>query len=132
MNIQEVKEHLNGLKTMSELNPKDYALEGKIADAIASQKGDMKFTQLRKFFGHIKKIESTMVKGKKDEDPIDGADIYLLIPELAYGVGRNVISKDFYDIMKICLGGDKIKNVKDFKRFVDLLSAVIAFHKMRS
>lgn len=132
MTIKEVKQMLEGINTLTDLKPESYALENGIADTIAQQKGEMKFTQLRKFFGHIKKIEATKIKGKKDSDPVDKSDIYLLMPELAYGLGRKVISKDFYEIMKICLSGDKISTVADFKRFIDLLSAVIAYHKMRS
>ena len=55
----------------------------------------------------------------------------MLMPELAYGFGRGVISKDFYDVMKICLGSSKIKKVADFKRFIELLTAVIAYNKKR-
>lgn len=129
--MKDVKEYLEKLTTLSQLSPDSYALENGIADAIARQKGEMKFTQLRKFFGHIKKIEATKIKGKKDSDSVDTSEIHLLMPELAYGVGRNVISRDFYEIMKICLSSNKVKTVADFRRFIDLLSAVIAYHKMR-
>jgi len=128
--IIDVKKHLEGLKSLSELKSEDYALEGGIAETIARQKGDMKFTQLRKFFGHIKKLESTEIKGKKGSDKIDPTKLFLLMPELAYGVGRGVISEEFYDVMKICLSGQKIKTVGDFKQFIQLLTAVIAYNKM--
>lgn len=127
--MDDVKKHLEKLPALSHLQPEDYALEGKIADTIAGKKGDMKFTQIRKFFGHIKKIETVEIKGKKDTAAFDSKKLYLLMPELAYGYGRGVISKDFYEVMKICLGGNKINTVVDFKRFVDLLTAVIAYNK---
>ncbi len=132
--IEDVKKHLAELPTLSALKPEDYALEGKIADVIAKGKDKkdkeaMKFTQIRKFFGHIKKIETTEVKGKKENQSFDLTKLYLLMPELAYGYGRGVISKDFYEVMKICLASNKIKTVADFKRFIDLLTAVIAYHK---
>lgn len=126
--IEDVKKHLAGLPALSALKPEDYALEGKIADIIAKGKGDMKFTQIRKFFGHIKKIETAEIKGKKDDETFDLTKLYLLMPELAYGYGRGVISKDFYEVMKTCLTG-KVKIVKDFRSFVDLLTAVIAYNK---
>lgn len=129
--IDDVKEHLEQLNVLSALKPEDYALEGGIADKIAGEKGDMKFTQIRKFFGYIKKIETSDLKGKKDNDIFDLAKLYMLMPELAYGFGRGVISKDFYDVMKICLGSSKIKKVADFKRFIELLTAVIAYNKKR-
>jgi CRISPR type III-A-associated protein Csm2 len=128
-NIADVKKHLENLKTLSDLKPDDYALEGGIADTIAGKKGEMNFTQIRKFFGHIKKVETSELKGKKDTDAIDKSKLYLLMPELAYGLGRRVISKDFYEIIKICLNNNKITTVLDFKRFIQLLTAVIAYHK---
>ncbi len=129
--MEKVKKHLEDLKTLSALKPDDYALEGGIADTIAGKKGEMKFTQIRKFFGHIKKIETSELKGKRDDDTIDSAKLYLLMPELAYGFGRGVISKDFYEVMKVCLGGNKITKVADFRRFIELLTAVIAYNKKR-
>lgn len=129
--IKEVENHLNNqLKTLSELKPEDYTLKDGIADRIAEKKGKMKFTQIRKFFGHIKEIEKK-IKGKKDDSPIDVSELYMLMPELAYGYGREVVSKEFYDVMKICIAGKKIQTVKDFNRFVELLTAVIAYHKER-
>ncbi len=128
--IGDIKEHLTKLKTLSELRPEDFALEGGIAHIIVKKKGDMKFTQIRKFFGQIKKIEATKIKGKNSDDKVSMADFYLLMPELAYGVGRKVVSREFYDVMKICLSGNKIQTVADFRKFIDLLTAVIAYHKM--
>lgn len=131
--MNDVKNHLERLNSLSDLKPEDYALEGGIADKIAQQSGEMKFTQLRKFFGHIKKIEREEKKGKGriDSDSFDLTKLYLLMPELVYAYGRQLITKDFYDVMKICLGPDKIKEVADFKRLVELLTAVIAYHKKK-
>jgi CRISPR type III-A-associated protein Csm2 len=92
----------------------------------------MKFTQIRKFFSQIKRIETTELREKKDTDPIDPTKLYMLMPELAYGVGREVIDKEFYEVMKICLAGNKIQKVADFKRFVELLTAVIAYKKFET
>lgn len=129
--MNDVKRHLNSLESMSQLKPEDYALEeGGMAHTIAiKSKEDMKFTQIRKFFGHIKKIE-TEIKGRKDTDKIELGKLYMLLPELAYGVGRKVVNKEFYEVMKICLSENKIQTVADFKRFIELLTAVIAYHKL--
>jgi len=132
--MDDVKKHLNALPSLSQLKPEDYALKGGIADFIASTVGkdkEMKFTQIRKFFGNIKKIETVKLKDKRDEDKIDSTDFYQLMPELAYGYGRGLITREFYDVMKICLTGGKIQRVKDFTRFIELLSAVIAYNKER-
>lgn len=130
--MEDVKKHLEGLTTLSQLRPEDYAPEdGGMANTIAIRsKEDMKFTQIRKFFGHIKKIEATEIKGKKDMDKVESSKLYLLMPELAYGVGRKVVNREFYEVMKICLSKNKIKTVADFRRFIELLTAVIAYHKL--
>jgi CRISPR type III-A-associated protein Csm2 len=130
MDIEEVKRRLKEIDKLRNLKAEDYAIENGLADQIASAKKE-KFTQIRKFFGHIKKIESTKIKGRKDDEKISKEDIYILMPELAYNYGRNVISKEFYEIMKICLTGNKIESVADFKKFIDFLSAIIAYRKMR-
>lgn len=128
--IDKLKERLEKIDKLRNLKAEDYAIENGIADQIAQSLSE-KFTQIRKFFGHIKKIESTKIKGRRDDEKISKEDIYILMPELAYNYGRKVISKEFYEIMKICLTGNKIENVSDFKKFIDFLSAIIAYRKMR-
>ena len=128
--IDDVKERIRSLKTFSTIDPEFYAKENGAAHIIAKDvREKMKVTQLRKFFGHIKQIQAKY-KGKKDDDKVEKGELYLLMPELAYALGRNLISKNFYELMKISLSSEKIPTVKDFNRFVDFLSAVLAYHKM--
>lgn len=127
--IQDVTRHLEGLRSLADLKVEDFAPEGKIADIIAQRRGDMKFTQIRKFFGEIKRIEKKN-RNKRLDESVDKTDIFLLLPELAYGFGRKVISREFYEVMKTCLTGERIKTVADFRRFVDLLTAIVAYYKM--
>jgi len=134
--VADITKYLSNLKVLSDLNPKDYitveADKRGFAEIIASTVGkdeEMKFTQLRKFFGHIKKIEASDIKGKKENETIDATKVYLLLPELAYCYGRKLITKNFYDVFKICLTDNRIKTVGDFKRLVDFLAAVIAYCK---
>lgn len=130
MNINDVKKKIEEIKTFSELDPAFYAPEGKAAHVVAlNVKNTMKVTQLRKFFGHIKQIEAK-IKGKKNEETFDPTHLYILMPELAYALGRNLISQDFYELMKICLSPKKIKTIGDFRRFVEFFSAILAYHKM--
>ena len=130
MNINEVINKIRELKTFSAIDPEFYAKENGAAHVVAKDvKKKMKVTQLRKFFGHIKKIQAKY-KGKPAEDQINKSDIFLLMPELAYALGRELISKNFYDLMKLSLDSQKISTAKDFNCFVDFLSAVLAYHKM--
>lgn len=89
-------------------------------------------SQLRKFFGAVKKIQSTEFEKSKSE-------IELLIPKIAYSVGRDIKKdnnqlkykskiKDFYDLLLPLL--NEIKQDKNrFKNFVNILESLVAYHK---
>jgi CRISPR-associated protein Csm2 len=92
----------------------------------------MTTTQIRNFFGEVKRIQA---KGFKEEE-----SAFLLIrPKLAYAEAR-VLQKtaksrisDFKTIMDkshkaVDLGNDKDKE-DQFQRFVDFLEAILAYHK---
>ncbi|MEM4368625.1 MAG: type III-A CRISPR-associated protein Csm2 [Candidatus Anstonellales archaeon] len=122
----------NSDNTMSNLSPDDYAVENGAAYVVAKNvKDKMKINQLRKFFTRIKSIDNE-IRMKKEDNNFDASKTVVLLPELAYAYGRGLITREFYDLMKICLSETKIKTVKDFKRLVDFLSAVLAYHKMLS
>lgn len=130
LTIDEVKKKIQAAKNFSDFDPEYFAKENGAAHIVAVDvKQKMKVTQLRKFFGHIKKIQAKY-KGKNDEDRVEKNELYLLLPELAYALGRNLISPNFYELMKLSLGTSKIEKVKDFHRFIEFLSAVLAYHKM--
>jgi CRISPR type III-A-associated protein Csm2 len=122
--LEKIMQDLKNLSSMGELTPEKFAPQNGIAYQIAEllRRKEMKFTQLRKFFGELKGIEMEVKKGS-----FDRSKLLILMPELAYGVGRKVVSKEFYDIMKICI--EKIKNKDDFEKFVEFLTAIIAYYK---
>ncbi|HRN54858.1 MAG TPA: type III-A CRISPR-associated protein Csm2 [Niabella sp.] len=86
-------------------------------------------SQLRKFFGEIKRIQADFENGKMD--------LVLLDPKIAYAVGRakkdsgkshRVKIEDFYNQISPLIGQigyDK----KKFKHFVQLCEAIVAYHK---
>jgi CRISPR type III-A-associated protein Csm2 len=126
--LEKIMRELKNLSSMGELSPEKFAPQNGIAYQIAEllRRKEMKFTQLRKFFGELKGIE--MEVKKESFDPLKHRPkLLMLMPELAYGVGRRVVSKEFYDIMKICI--EKIKNKDDFEKFVEFLTAIIAYYK---
>lgn len=128
--IREVIDRIKNLKRFYDYPVREFAAENGHADIVAKKVRDnVKVTQLRKFFTQIKQIELEC-KGKNPEDDFDAnVKIYLLLPELAYARGRNLITQDYYYLMKECLNVQKIKQVKDFNRLVDFLTAVLAYHK---
>ncbi len=88
----------------------------------------MSTSQLRKFFGEIKRIQADFDNCKNDA--------ILLDPKIAYSVGREkkeakfapVAIEDFYKLvnpMIRAINGDKQK----FKHFVQVCEAIVAYHK---
>ncbi|MCX7733150.1 MAG: type III-A CRISPR-associated protein Csm2 [bacterium] len=127
----EVRRTIEKLQTLKDLQPELFAFEDGLASKIASA-GRMKFNQIRKFFGHVKNLESK-IKGKKGSEKIDPEfkrELDLLIPELVYGVARDVVDEKFYRVMEVCIR-QKIKTFEDFERFVEFLTAIIAYYKYK-
>ena len=82
-------------------------------------------SQIRRFFGALKKIQADFGKLK--------GQIVLLDPKLAYAVGRDTGKtktkvKQFYELLRPLIG--KINEEKKrFKNFVDVVEAIVAYHK---
>lgn len=82
----------------------------------------MTTSQIRKFFGEVKRIQADFETNK--------ADVPLLAAKLAYAVGRKPTQnmKAFYDEFLPAIqaiNGDE----ENFERFVKLLESTVAFHK---
>ncbi len=88
----------------------------------------MSTSQIRKFFGEMKRIQADFDTYK--------SDIVLLDPKIAYAVGRakkdarnqHVPIEDFYKMispMIRTINGDKAK----YKIFVQVCEAIVAYHK---
>lgn len=119
--------------TLEALLPiEEFAEQGKLADQLAEEfRTTLKPTQLRKIFHEIKAIEGRF-RGKKGSIPIDSEskmEIRLLIPELAYARGRDLIPQKFYELIRRCLSDQKLQTVADFRRLSQLLTALLAYHK---
>jgi CRISPR-associated protein Csm2 len=127
--INDVKKKINELTSFHDLEVEYYAVENGAACIIAEKIND-KVTQLRKFFHKIKNMDIKL-KCRRNEEPLVYTEIALLLPELAYAKGRNLISPDFYDIMKSSLQKEKLKTVGDFKKLVSFLSAILAYQKRK-
>lgn len=81
----------------------------------------MSSTQLRKFFGEVKRQQ---LNGYKDSDFI------LLKPKLAYAVGRDkgkTKISDFYKVLSQAI--DLVTNQEEFNRFISIFESIIAYHK---
>jgi CRISPR-associated protein Csm2 len=130
--IDEILWKLKSLSRMADLNPTDFAEEGGYADTLAREFGrELKSTQLRKVFGALKQVDIQVKRDPLDK-PLARSEINRLIPELAYAFGRNLVPKGFYDLMKMCLSQTKLQTVGDFRRLMEFLTALLAYHKFHS
>lgn len=134
--IDQLNQRLNQAGTLSELlKPEEFAGENMVANHMAKKfKNDLNPTQMRKVFHAFKQIERKL-KTRNDDDDIDEnlrAEITLLIPNLAYAVGRKLLPKEFYNILKSGLHASKLRKVRDFRRLNQLLTAILAYQKYYS
>ena len=134
MAIEQVKRRLDALSSMSELKPEEFCEEGGLADELAQELGEgLKSTQLRKVFHEFRNIERDVSRLKEEDKDkeFDRHRIAKLMPVIAYTVGRGLIPKGFYEILKTCLSRDRLKTNQDFLRAAEFITAVLAFHKFR-
>jgi len=129
--IDKIIQKIKSLQNLSQLDEKDIAKEGGYAEQVAKEvKKDLKTTQLRKFFSEIKANERELKeKGWKS---IEGR-FYMLRPNLAYAKARKLVPDQFFDLMNACMKqvdkGDDEQKKENYKRFVQFLEAIIAYHK---
>lgn len=104
---------------------KDLAPLEKWGSYLAKEDGKNKLTtsQIRKFFGAIKQIQADFENSKNE--------ILLLEPKLAYAKGRNKnIQKmdEFYRLLSPLIRAIN-EDKKKFLVFVNVLEAIVAYHK---
>ena len=128
--IKEVIQKINSLQSLNQLDVKEIAKEGGYAEQVAKSLKDLKTTQLRKLFGEIKENERKL--NEKDWKDIE-ADFYMIRPNLAYAKARRLVPDDFFKLMSVCMskvdsGSDEQKK-ENYRRFVQFLEAIVAYHK---
>lgn len=87
-----------------------------------SAKNKLTTSQLRRFFGEVKRQQMV---------GYNETDFVLLKPKLAYAVGRakekDAKIKDFYLVMSNAI--DLVHNEQQFKNFIKVFEAIVAYHK---
>ena len=120
---------INNCKTLSEISDKDFIdFETGYAYIVAENSKSLKTTQLRKFFGALKKMEQ-----KDSWDEIE-TDFYLLKPRMAVASGRGNVPKPFLNVIMAAMSKvDNVENddekMKNFDKFVKFFEAIVAYHK---
>lgn len=123
--ISKIINQIKNARSLSEvLKPENFAPTGGWADEITDElKGKIKSSQLRKVFNQIKQVcDKADIENK--------VELYLIYPNLVYAQARDLIPKDFYDLLVACL--DKLKdskNQEDYKRFGEFMTAIVAYNK---
>lgn len=89
-------------------------------------------TKLRKFYGHLKKLELKMRIADKEQDIQNIInELNLLKPKLAYDVGREKDPHhklvDFYQFFSEII--DFVKDKRHFNNLIQLLECIVAYFK---
>ncbi|AEB09562.1 type III-A CRISPR-associated protein Csm2 [Desulfobacca acetoxidans] len=129
MDVKKIIDEIKEKNQFSQITIEEFAPEEGWANSIAKELKD-KRRQLRKVFAQIKDIEKK-IKKMNEQDELNEPKIFLILPQVAYARGRNLIPVDFYNLIKIIIGtkgkGTKLKKVEDFRRFTDFMTAVVAY-----
>jgi len=132
MSVEQIINHIRAKANFSEIPIEDFAPDGTWASIVAEDLGKgMKTAQLRKVFHELKRIE-TQQRGIDDNIAFKDSKIYLLIPQLAYARARDLITRNFYDLIRVIIGDKsttKLKTVGDYHRFIDFMTAIVAYQK---
>lgn len=95
-------------------------------------------TQLRKFFGQMKRLQIDLLSGEQSSQNKKNSysGLLMLKPQLAYAKGRDLKNgrsiskiKDFEDQISKAIDAVEKGNKTHFKNFVNLVEAVVAYHK---
>jgi len=133
-NIQPVIDRIKQLQRLSELEVQEFALEGGLADQVVQAIGtaSLKPTQLHKVFHTLKTMQQEVKKRANPSEPFDSAELLQLMPKLAYAVGRELIPKEFYQLLREVFDPKRLSTNADFLRAFDFVQAILAYHKYRS
>jgi CRISPR type III-A-associated protein Csm2 len=96
------------------------------------QKGKLSTTQLRKFFGQLKRVQAeVLVEGKYEQQ--HRIKMLMLAPQLAYAVGRdkkgNKQTKINYFQEEVTTMLKSVTEIGYFNNFVNIIEAIVAYHK---
>lgn len=104
---------------------------GKFLTSFEGDTEPLTTSQIRKFYGELKRIQADPAKYQ--------ADIPMLKAKLAYAVGRDVKNrnplkykskiKEFYTELAKGIDDVRKNNKNDFINFVKIVEAVVAYHK---
>ncbi len=102
-----------------------YLPEGK-AYKIANGFKSTKSNQIRKIYSMVKEAEE-LTRTDGFEKGLE--KMFMILPLVAYAVGRELVEKDFFELMKVCINNDKLKSDKDIYTFSKFFESIVAYLK---
>jgi len=132
MGIQDIVTAIDKKGSFREVGYEEFAPEDQWAHEVAKDLKETKMRQLRKVFKQIKNIDKK-IKGRGKDEPLNESIIFYILPQVAYAVGRELVTEEFYRLVKTIIGKDatttKLKTVADYHRFTEFMTAVLAYSK---
>ena len=131
LTVEYLQKLLSGGKNLSSLG---YDFRSKLICQYAkklAQNTKIRRTQLRKYFNEIKQLKHKIKKIEGDEIPEEvRIKLKRLIALLAYAASpkRDLISKEFYELMSFMINKVSEGKRKDFEIFEEFFEAIIAYH----
>jgi CRISPR-associated protein Csm2 len=95
--------------------------------------GKLETNQVRKFLDAINRIKAELLDEVGSEDKDDArfkkieVDIVLLKPKLAYAAARQAAAKPLQEVLDVAI--DRVESMNDFKRLVQFVESIVAYHK---
>lgn len=94
----------------------------------------LKTNQIRKFLDAVNRLKSLLAKDEKKQFSIIESELVFLRPKLAYAAARQQKNNNdlgpvapFKEVLDAAI--KQVKKTKDFDRFVQLVEAIVAYHK---
>jgi CRISPR-associated protein Csm2 len=120
---KDIQAHINSLKFLREYSVRTM-VEHAEPFGLALRQQRLETNQIRKFLDAINQLKAALVNNKFEDIE---AEIILLKPKLAYAATRQNAVEPLQRVMSAAI--DKTHNSDDFKRLVQLIESIIAYHK---
>lgn len=121
---EEIKNFIQKLNTFETYPIRDLVKHAEqFGSYLRSQR--LETNQVRKFLDAINRIKADLAS--KDNFAQIEAEVVLLKPKLAYAAARQKAAKPLSEVMSTAI--DKVYSLEDFRRLVQFIESIIAYHK---
>lgn len=120
---KDIAKHISDLKSLSDYSVRELVQHAeKFGPALRQQR--LETNQIRKFLDAINQLKAQLISSSFEAIE---AEVVLLKPKLAYAATRQNAVEPLQRVMSAAI--DKTHNADDFKRLVQLIESIIAYHK---